>query len=223
MAHLPFARNRVERPFELACHRVVGADVPRRGIVALVDAGREDQEVLEHGAGRGHLDDRRRRIHAQILPEIDEPGLAERRDELAGLRVQRVDAIAHEMENPLSLRALPVHQAAVPQTDDGAVVVPGWIERPDLFAGRRVQRHRLQAGRVTYITPFTTIGFTCIVDRSFASPVLYIPRALEPVDVGRVNLRQRRVLVALLVAAIHGPVHVLWGRRRAPRSPGSRQ
>ena len=30
-----------------------------------------------------------------------------------------------------------------------------------------------------YITPFTTIGFTCIVDRSLASPVWY-SQALEP-------------------------------------------
>ena len=120
----------------------------------------------------------------------------------------RVDAIAHEVEDALSLRPLPVHQAAVPESHDDAVVVPGWIERPDLLAGRGVQRDRLQAGRRhvhdavhhdrIHVHRGSLIGVAGLV----------LPRALEPMDVGRVNLRQRRVLVALLVAAIHGPVHV---------------
>ena len=57
VAHLPLAWDGVKRPFERPRHGVVRADVPGRGIVALVDPRRDDQEVLEHGAGRGHLDD----------------------------------------------------------------------------------------------------------------------------------------------------------------------
>ena len=134
------------------------------------------------------------------------PSLAERRDQRAGPRVDRVDAIAHEVEDALALGPLPVHHAAVAQPDDVAVVVLGRIEGPDLAAGRRVQRHRLQARRrhVHHAVHHDRIH---VHRRSLVRVAgLVLPGALEPVDVGGVDLRQRRVLVALRIAAVDGPV-----------------
>ena len=91
-----------------------------------------------------------------------------------GFRVHRVDAIAHEVEDPLTFRPLPVHDAAVPAAGPRCrcCICAGSNDQISLpVAAFSATAFRL--GVVTYITPFTTTGFACIVDRWFASPVLY--------------------------------------------------
>ena len=206
VADLSLARDRVERPLERAGDGVVATDVAGRGVVALVDPRRNDQDVLEHRARRRHLDHRRGRVDAEILPEIDEAVAAERRNQLAGPGVDRVGPIAHEVEDALSLGPFPIHQAAVAQPDHVPVVVSGRIERPDLAAGRRVQRHRLEArrGHVHHAVHHDRVH---VHRRPLVGVAgLVFPGALEPVDVAGVNLRQRRILVALRIAAVDRPV-----------------
>ena len=72
-------------------------------------------------------------------------------------------------------------------------------------------------GVVTYITPSTTSGLACIVERSIASPVRYVPGRLEAVHVGRVDLRELSVLVGSGIAAIDGPIDVGQQCRRTGR------
>ena len=140
--------------------------MPRRGIVAFVDARRDDEEVLDRPPRGRHLDDSRGRIHSEVLLQIDVAVLSKRRDQRAGFRVQGIDPVFHKVKDPLAFAPLPISDTAIAQPDDVAVVVFGGIEGPQLAAGRRIQcATAFKLGVVTYITPFTTIGLTCIVDR----------------------------------------------------------
>ena len=205
---LSFLGNGVENPLHRAGDRVVAADMAGRRVVALVDAGRDDQHVLEHRARRRHLDHCRRRIDAEVLPEIDEAIGAERGDESAGLRVHRVDAVAHEMENALATGPFPVDDAAVAQPDDVAVVVFRRVESPDLLARRGVQRHSLEARRRDVHHPVDHDRVRVHRRALIGVAGLIFPGAFETMHVGRMDLSQWRVLIALRITAVDGPVDI---------------
>ena len=149
-----------------------------------------------------------RRIDAEMLAQIDEPALAERRDQRAGAGVDRIGALADEVEDPLALGSLPVGDAAIPQPDDLAVVVRRGIEGPDLLARRCVERDRLHARRGDVHPP--TDDDRIDVHRRALRRVagLVGPGWAQLVHVGGVDLRQRRVLVAFQIAAIHRPLDI---------------
>jgi hypothetical protein len=194
--------------------------VARRRVVTFVHARRNDEEVLEYRARGGHLDDSRRRIDAEILPEIDESVRAERRNQRAGPGVDGVDAIPHEVEDALTLGTFPVRDAAIPKPDDGSVVVSGRIEHPQFASGRRIERDRLQRRSRHVHDPVHHDGVH-VHRRALvrvAGPIL--PRTFEPVNVGCMNLCDGRVLVAFRVAAVNGPVDILPDSRRHTNAAG---
>ena len=116
---------------------------------------------------------RPRRIHTEVLPEIDVAARSERPDQLTCLGIERVGPVPHEMENPLAFGALPIGNAAIAQPDDLAVVVLRGVEGPELAPVAASIAIAFRLGVLMYITPLTTIGFACMVDRWVASPVWY--------------------------------------------------
>ena len=148
VARLALLRNRVKHPDEPSGEDVVGAYVAGRCVVALVHARPEDQQVPVDRAWRRHLEADGGRIHAKALAQIDVARFAERRDQAARLRVQRIDPVFDEVKDPFALLALPIRDAAIAQPDHGsALVVLRRIERPDLAPGRGVERNGLEARR----------------------------------------------------------------------------
>ncbi len=81
----------MEGPHQLASANIECAEITWSRTVALVRGGPENQQIFEHAAGRSGLHERDgRRISTETFLEIDRTVLPERRDELAGLRVDSV-------------------------------------------------------------------------------------------------------------------------------------
>src|SRR4029077_20704045 len=142
---LPGARQGVEGPEQLARLRVPAANVAveaeTRLLLAVVAAG-DDQVAVDHRR-RGQADVARD-VAADPGRQIDRSVLAELRDRLAGLRVERDQAIAGAGEDPRGRGAVtgPVGDAAAADR-----IRRG--ELPGERAGFRLEREpRAPAGQV---------------------------------------------------------------------------
>ena len=128
-------RHRVKRPDQFPRADVVGADVARRRHVAFAGRAAENDQVLEHAAGRIRLNGADRLGIAAIDPDaqVDDAVGAEGHDRLAGFRVHLLEQAVHREDEPLvaAVRALPVIEAA----GGHAVHV---LADPDLLPGLRV-------------------------------------------------------------------------------------
>ena len=223
VADLALLRDRVEYPLQLARYGVERANMAGRGVVALVHARSDDQEVLEDRAWRRHLETDHRGIHAEVLPQVDPPALAECRDEPARGRLEGVDAIFHEIEDPLTLRALPVRDASVAEPDHGlALVVGRRVETPELPPGGRVQRHGLETrrGQIHHAVHDNRIG----VHRGARARVagVVFPGRLQALNVGGMNLAKRGVLGRAGIAAVDRPIQIVGRDLRLAEHSGRR-
>ena len=113
VAELALHGNGVKDPLHRSGNGVVAATMAGRRIVALVDARRDDEHVLEHRSRGRHLDECRRMVNAQILAQVDKAVRAEGGNQQAGLGVECVNPIPNEEEDPVPLVALPVDDSAV--------------------------------------------------------------------------------------------------------------
>ena len=134
------------------------------------------------------------------------------------MRVQRIDPVFDEVKDPFALLALPIRDAAIAQPDHGsALVVLRRIERPDLAPGRGVERNGLEARRGD-VHPAVHHDRVHVHGRALGGVSrVVLPRGSEPVDVRRVDLRQRHVLIGFGIAAVDRPVSIRGraGRRLA--------
>jgi hypothetical protein len=143
------------------------------------------------------------------LSEVDESSLSKRTNQSTGLCVQRVNAVAHEVEDSFTGGPLPIRHTAIAQSNDLAIVVRRRIEHPDLTPRCRIECDSFQRRRRDVHDP-VHYDWIRVHRRSLVCVASVIfPGGLQPVHIRRVNLRHRDVLIALCVAAVHRPVNVL--------------
>ena len=235
VAELAGARNRVERPDQLAGAHVERARQPF-GVVV-----RDDREAfLERRADEHHVvDDGRRRVQADFagleidrLPiaedraflQVDDAVLAERRDRLAGLRIERDHAVAggDEDHSIVAFAVGPVRDAAageLARRDRGAVAFAEAVD-PHQLAGLGVERDDRSAraaGRVEHALDHQRRAFELVLGTRAEAVGLEAPGDFELVEVAGVDLIERRVLAASQIGRVHRPLAVLGARlsRRA--------
>ena len=111
-------------------------DIAGRRVVLLIRRRAKDDEVFEHPARRAALLIDRRRIPAQSGAQIHSAVDAERRDDLSGRRVDRLEEIGRAENQPPfgAVLALPVVHASRVETLDTLV-------NPEFFPGSRIERH----------------------------------------------------------------------------------
>src|SRR5467141_108734 len=107
-------RDGVERPAQLACSNVVGANVAGRRRKSLGVAAAEYYEVLVNDARAGQIYRLRAgRFAAQVFPEIDSAAVSKGWNWFAGGGVQGVDEVHHAGQNPPVLAISPVSEPAI--------------------------------------------------------------------------------------------------------------
>jgi hypothetical protein len=123
-----------EGPPDGAGPHVDGPDVARRGRQAFVDAPADDQQIAVDGAWRREPHRLEFRRPAEAFVQIDPAVAPERRDRLAGGRVQRVDEAIDGGEDPRRPAVRPVGDPTV-----RATALHAGVERPAERPGRRVE------------------------------------------------------------------------------------
>ena len=202
---------------------------------AFLEGRADDHDVLDDGRRRVEPDLAGLEIDLLALAEdrallhVDDAAFAERRDHRAGLRVERDQAVAgRHVEDALVAFAVgPVRHAAAGQLarrDRGAVAFAVAV-RPDQLAGPAVERDDRAAragGRVEHALDRERRAFELVLGARAEVVGLEAPRDLELVEVGGVDLIERRVPGAAHVGRVVGPVAVLRARHpgRLARGPG---
>ena len=206
----------MEAPAQLAGVHVVRADVAVHRRFGLGGAQAQNNQVFVDGTRCGQRNDAGGRLVAKILAQVDAAVVAEALDGLPRAWVQRPQRIERVCEEHLVCAIRPEGEATV-----GLAGVDAAVEAPELLASGRVQRDDLLAGRVSE------------QGVSYDERVRLEPGGLASVPrpcgaqlgyVGAVDLRQWRVALPGLAAAVDRPVHVAPGRwLRGPQGVVQRQ
>ena len=180
VTELARARHSMKRPHLRAGAHVEGADITRRRRVLLIRRRAKDDEVLEDTSREAALLVDRGGIAVEPLAQIDPAVDAERRDALAGARVDLPQEIVEaENQAPIrTVRTLPVVHAPSVETLHARM-------RPDLLAGSGVERHEraLRAESVDNAAHDERV--------EVGLPWRVGPRDLEPVHVALVDAGRR--------------------------------
>ena len=224
VAQLARLRNSLEAPYALAGAHVEGLDVPR-GIAAvhepIADAVAEDDQVPPHDWGRRVGVVLATHGAREVRGEIDLAAVAERRDGLAGGRVQR-DQAPSRIDEDATLASVgprghaPVHEARAVarlavRLPHLRVVGPVFhaglrIERDDAIV-RRGEEQRVMNGQRCGLEKPWTRRLLSLTRSDVLLACLPGERGLEPADVLAIDVGQRRVLEATGIVAVSGPVH----------------
>jgi hypothetical protein len=237
VAELTLARHDVKRPQHLAGAHVVSADVVGRHLLrssrALVqDVGRrrwhaaDDDDVLDdhRAAAPAPTGDRPLEAFQQVdLAVVAEVGVA-----FPGLGVQRHEVAPDVREDPRVASVGPIRDAARRPAAGGALAV--WPRRqrvePDGLAGSRVERGHRADGRAHVEETVDHQRRVLIVGRpkrvrvevpQFLGHTRSAPRNLQFLDAVFVDLIERRVFRAALVARVGRPVAILVRRAAGHR------
>ncbi len=200
-------RHGPEAPRALAGLRVVGVEEAANAALRAGDA--DDDLVLdrERRAGRRVVE---RRVGDLLLPQHATRSGVERDQ----LRVQRrqEQRRSENRQAAIDLAAADVDPRR--NADARTSRAPGPVSASSAITSL--------GGRVTYITPSTTIGVVSTLGVHLMNPL-----GPQPVDVVGVDLVQRAVVMAPVVAAVRQPVARLVGRLEQPlvgdRQPGRRR
>ena len=219
-------RNRPEDPPDCAGAHVVGADVPRRrGAGSFRDARAEDQHVLVDRPRRVRQYIEAADITAEAVEQRDAPVRAERRNRLAGARVERVEALSGRHQDAAVVTSFPEHHPAVHAKRAGAGTGGKRVEDPQLTAGRRIEREGLQLRRrgIEHAVDDNRVALDlrAVVRLRVARAVG--PRHLQAADVAGVDLVESRELPMAGIAAVHRPVERQLPLGRATRARGHRR
>ena len=210
-----------------------------------VVVGLDGHALLERRADEDHvLDDGRRRMQPDLaglevdllalaedgaLLHVDDAALSKRRNHRAGPGIERDQAVAgrHVEDALVALAVGPVRHAAARQLarrDRGAVALAVAV-RPDQLTAAAVERDDGAAGpggRVEHAPDRERGAFELVLGARAEVVGLEAPRDLELVEVGGVDLIERRVPGAAHVGRVVGPVAVLRARHpgRLTLGPG---
>ena len=214
-------RNRVEDPLLLARTDIESADVPRRHLLAgraVEDRGTDDDRVADDHRRRDDRVDPALDGPPEPLRQVDLAALAEVAHRLAGVGVDRPEpGLVRRHQDPGLLAVRPVADAAVVvaqvRRPAGAPVLR--VEHPLLLAGLPVDRgHLSERGRG--VERAADHQWRHLVRARLRHPVsvrglgvvgrLPAPCHLEVGDVVPVDLLERRVLRAAVIAAVGRPV-----------------
>ena len=142
---------------------------------------------------------------AQALAEVDAAVLAEGGDGLAGLRIEAVEKVEDAGEEAGLFAVSPPGETTRRLGEAevaGAVGAEAGVEGPEEFAGGGVKGDDFE--RRGKGEEGTACDERVGLDAAFFAGV-ECPGGAEAADVGAVNLAQRRVVVAILVAVVSGP------------------
>src|SRR6185503_707098 len=232
VAKLTWTRNRVERPDSLAGAHVECADyaltvVVRDDLRPFLERRSDDDDVLDDGGHRVEADFTRLQIdlltgaeHDAFL-QIEDAVPAERRDRLAGLRIELHHTEAgRDVHDPfVALAVGPVRDAAareLPRRDRRARALFKAV-CPVQLAGLRVQRDdgaARAAGRVNRALDHQRRAFELVFRARTEIVGLEPPRHFEAIEVRCVDLVERRVLAAAEIRGVKGPLAILRARER---------
>ena len=233
VAELAGTGNRVERPEHFAALHVEGTDQALGVVVgpdrhAFLERRADDDDVLDDSRGRMEADLAGLQIDLLSLPEhrallhVDDAAFAEGRNHRAVPGVEGDQAVAgrHVEDALVALAVGPVRHAAARQLarrDRGAVALAVAV-RPDQFTGASVERDDGSAcarGRIEHASDRERSAFELELGARAEVVGLEAPRDLELVEVGRVDLIERRILRAPHVRRVVRPVAVSGARHRA--------
>ena len=195
-------------PDQLAGPDIPRADIHRRtlGVVLLALRTGDDQVPVDQ-PGRRHQVRHRRELVGDADAQVDRPVIAERRNQLARRGVEREQAsVRRSRQNSRRQAAVagPVRHAAV----RGSALLEFVL--PDLCACRRIERDdRPSRGRRVEHAAHENRDGLAPANRSRARDAV-LPRQLQPRDVLRVDLRERRISPPLSIAAVRFPTR--WRR-----------
>ena len=175
-----------------------------------------------HAAGGRREDEEALRLAAEAVAQVDAAAVAETRERLAGLGVEGEEVLSRaEDDAPLG---------AVAPDDDPAVhaerVLLGaggeGVEAPELAAGGRVERERLQLGARAVEDAVDDHRVALDLRPAVGPRVRGVvrPGHLELRDVRRVDLRERRMLCVPGVPPVPAPLALRGHGRAARRRPG---
>ncbi len=214
-------RDRVEDPQALAGADVERADVAlvvpvRLGREPLAERGADEHDVLGHDRGRLQADLAREEIDVLIVValEVDGAALAEGGDGDACLRVEREQAIARgDVEDPLLGSVRPVGETAAGELarrvgGAGSLVLAVDPEQLTRAGVERDDRSARPRRRVEDAVHHERRPFELVFRPRAQAVGLEAPGHLEVVEVGGVDLVQRRVAAAADVAGVAGPLAV---------------
>src|SRR6185503_17684913 len=220
VAVLAALRNRVEDPEPLARLHVVAADIsllvglPLRRNAAAQMRGADDDRVAGDDRGSMQADLAVDQIHGLVVFElqIDHAVLAEARDRVASLRVERDEPVAwRDVDNSLLAAVAPVRKPA-----SGKLARRGVTTRPldfavdpEHLAGGRIERDDSTArpGRgIDDATRFQRRRFEIELRSGTEVLGLEPPRHLELVEIAGVDLIQRSVARVGEIAAVGRPL-----------------
>ena len=166
--------------------------------VSFRSAKAENQVVLVKNAGCGECDSGLRVIGVEILAKVEPSALAKAGDRLACGRIQRIEEVHDVGKDTRLLAVRPIAQPTAWLTADIA-----GIKFPELLAFGSIQREDLERGTVSKDHPAHNQRVHL---QSSVTAHIHAPYLFQSGDIGRGDLRERGVVIAVDAAVIGRPI-----------------